>query len=269
MLSLFDVLIRSILTVWGYFFFVFGSILWGVLVIPITIVASRFCPRARDWFNEFTRATISVYVRLLPFLKLRVDRSENPHQGARILVANHQSWLDPIIMFALERRLSGPARGYLFRTPVLGSVLKFARFYLSDTGEPAPLGRMRQGVQEALENRGTLLFYPEGTRTRTGAIGDFHMGAFRMAVEYKLPIQPVVIDGLDRVFPSEGLLVKTRGRHLVQVRYLDPIEPPYGEGPQRRVVHELGRRVRLAMVDELDRLRRERKSTGRGQPEHV
>ena len=95
------------------------------------------------------------------------------------------------------------------------------------------------------------------------------MGAFRMAVEYKLPIQPVVIDGLDRVLPSKGLLVKTRSRYLVQVRYLDPIEPPYGEGPQRRVVRELGRRVRLAMVDELDRLRRERKSTGRGQPEHV
>ena len=104
-------------------------------------------------------------------------------------------------MLSLERRLSGPARGYLFRTPVIRSVLKLGRFYLSDGGEPAPLDRMRQGVEEALDHRGTLLFYPEGTRTKTGEIGDFHLGAFRMAVEYKLPIQPVVIDGLDQVFP--------------------------------------------------------------------
>jgi 1-acyl-sn-glycerol-3-phosphate acyltransferase len=268
MFSFFDLLLRSILTVWGYFFFVCGSILWGVLVIPVTIVISRFWPRARDWFNEFTRVTLTVYVRLLPFLKLSVDRNTTTGHGARVLVANHQSWLDPIVMFTLERRLSGPARGYLFRTPVLGSVLTFARFYVSDTGEPAPLNRMRQGVQEALDHCGTLLFYPEGTRTRTGEIGDFHMGAFRMAVEYKLPIQPVVIDGLDRTLPAGGLLVGTRGRYLVQVRYLDPIEPPYGEGPQRRVVRELGRRVRLAMIDELDRLRRERKTTGRERPEH-
>jgi 1-acyl-sn-glycerol-3-phosphate acyltransferase len=168
-------------------------------------------------------------------------------------------------MFTLERRLSGPARGYLFRTPIIRSVLKLGRFYLSDGGEPAPLDRMRQGAQEALDHRGTLLFYPEGTRTKTGEIGDFHLGAFRMAVEYKLPIQPVVIDGLDQVLPPGSVIVQTQGRYLVRVRYLDPIEPPYGEGPQRRVVRELARQVRSSMVEELARLRAERGSAGQKQ----
>ncbi len=257
---------RTLITTWCYFFFVLGSLVWGILVIPLTIALSRFSPRVRDLFGQCTQAALGIFIKLLPFLKLSVDRSRGLCDGSRVLVVNHQSWLDPIVMLSLERRLSGPARGYLFRTPVIRSVLKLGRFYLSDGGEPAPLDRMRQGVQEALDRRGTLLFYPEGTRTKTGEIGDFRLGAFRMAVEYKLPIQPVVIDGLDQVFPPGSVIVQTRGRYSVRVRYLDPIEPPYGEGPQRRVVRELAQQVRLSMVEELARLRKERGSAGQERP---
>ncbi len=262
MASFFDPLSRALVTIWCYFFFISGSILWGGLVIPLTLALSRFWPKVRDRFNDCTRAAISLFVKLLPFLKLSVERSRGLLDGPRVLVLNHQSWLDPIVMFSLERRLSGPAQGYLFRTPVMGSVLRLGRFYLSERAEPAPLNRMRQGVQEALDCRGTLLFFPEGTRTKTGEIGSFHLGAFRMAVEYGLPIQPVVIDGLHRVFPAGSLIVKTQGRYLVKLRYLDPVEPPYGEGLQRRVVRELAQQVRLSMVEELDRLRTERESAG-------
>ncbi len=232
-------------------------------MIPLTIALSRFWRRVRDWFTDCTQAAIGVFVKLLPFIKLSVDRSRRLSNGSSsVLVLNHQSWLDPIVMLSLERRLSGPARGYLFRTPVMGTVMKLGRFYLTEGGEPAPLERMRQGVHEATEHRGTLLFFPEGTRTRTGEIGSFHLGAFRMAVEFKLPIQPVVIEGLHRVFPSGSLIVKTRGRYLVKVRYLDPVHPPYEEGPPRRVVRGLAQRVRLSMVEELRRLETERELAG-------
>ena len=260
--SFLDALSRAAVTCWCYFFFISGSILWGGLVIPFTLAASGFWPRVREHFNDCTRGAICIFVKLLPFLKLSVDRSKGLREGPRVMVLNHQSWLDPIVMLSLERRLSGPARGYLFRTPVVRSVLKLARFYLSDSGEPALLDRMRLGVREALDRRGTLLFFPEGTRTRTGEIGNFHLGAFRMAVEYGLPIQPVVIDGLYRVLPPGSLIVKTQGRYLVKIRYLDAVEPPYGGASQRSVVRELGERVRLSMVEELKRLRAERESLG-------
>jgi 1-acyl-sn-glycerol-3-phosphate acyltransferase len=84
-----------------------------------------------------------------------------------------------------------------------------------------------------------------------------------MAVEYKLPIQPVLIDGLDRVFPPGSAIVQTQGRSLVRVRYLDPIAPPYAEGPQRRVVRGLAQQARLSMAEELERLRTERRSAER------
>ena len=84
-----------------------------------------------------------------------------------------------------------------------------------------------------------------------------------MAVEYQLPIQPVVADGLNLILPPGSLILQTLGRHPVRVRYLDPIEPPYGEGPQRRVVRDLSQQVRLSMLEELKGLRREREAADR------
>ena len=257
-------LIRILITVWGYFVFILGCIVWGGLGIPLTLVLSRFWPGVRDHFNDGTQLILGAYIKRLPFIELEVDRSRRiSSDGSIVLVMNHQSFLDPIVMLSLEPRLSGPARGYMFRVPIVRSVLKLGRFFLSDSGEPAPLDRMREGVQEALDRRGALLFYPEGSRTRTGEIGDFHHGAFRMAVEYQLPIQPVVTDGLNRILPPGSLILQTLGRQPVQVRYLDPIEPPYGEGPQRRVVRDLSERVRLSMLEELKGLRREREAADR------
>jgi 1-acyl-sn-glycerol-3-phosphate acyltransferase len=259
MSDLYGLLIRILITVWCYLIFILGSIVWGGLGIPVTIVLARFWPGARDRFNDGTQRVLSAYIKRLPFIKLEVDRSRRLSSAeSLVLVMNHQSFLDPIVMLSLEPRLSGPARGYMFRVPIVRSVLKLGRFFLSDSGEPAPLDRMREGVQEALDRRGALLFYPEGSRTRTGEIADFRHGAFRMAVEYQLPIQPVVTDGLNRVLPPGSLILQTLGRHPVQVRYLDPIEPPYEDGLQRRVVRELAQQVRLSMREELKALRSER-----------
>ena len=259
MSDLYGLLIRILITVWCYLIFILGCIVWGGLGIPLTIVLSRFWPGARDRFNDGTQRVLSAYIKRLPFIELEIDRSRRLSSAeSLVLVMNHQSFLDPIVMLSLEPRLSGPARGYMVRVPIVRSVLKLGRFFLSDSGEPAPLGRMREGVQEALDRRGTLLFYPEGSRTRTGEITDFRHGAFRMAVEYQLPIQPVVTDGLNRVLPPGSLILQTLGRHPVQVRYLDPIQPPYEDGLQRRVVRELAQQVRLSMCEELKVLRSER-----------
>ena len=48
------------------------------------------------------------------------------------------------------------------------------------------------------------------------------------------------------------------GRHLVRIRYLEPLHPPYGSGVRRDVVRSLAERVRETLVDELARMRAER-----------
>jgi 1-acyl-sn-glycerol-3-phosphate acyltransferase len=236
---------------------------WGALVIPATLLLSRFRPGAREVFNDLTRHVLGLYVRSLLFARFQVEGRERRLEGPRILVANHQSWLDPILMISLEPRLGGPIRRYMYRVPVLHSIVELAGFYPSDIGELPSLDELHRHAEVARDRRGALLFFPEGTRSKTGEIGPFHRGAFRVAVDHDLPIQPVVIEGLDRVLPAGHVVAQAPGRYTVRVRYLAPIEPPFGSGLRRDVVRSLTERVRGTLVDELARLRAERGATGR------
>jgi 1-acyl-sn-glycerol-3-phosphate acyltransferase len=246
---------------WGAF--AGGCLLWGLFVIPPTLLLARRWPSVRERFSDVTRVALRGYVRILPFLRLRVEGDEKRLSGSRILVANHQSWLDPLVLMSLEPRLAGPARSYNFRVPIMRTILRLAGFHRADAGEPPSLDRLSEAARRADHEAGGLLFFPEGTRSRTGAIGPFHRGAFRAAVDHGLPIQPVVIEGLDRVLPPGRLIVRLPGRPVVRVRYLAPLHPPYGEGLRRDVVRALASRVRELMVDELSRMRAEPAPPGR------
>jgi 1-acyl-sn-glycerol-3-phosphate acyltransferase len=257
---------RALGTGFGWVVFLLGCAVWGLLIIPFSLVMMRFQPAFRERFRAFTQRALRAYVQLLPFLRVEPSGRATREQEPCVFVVNHQSWLDPIVMIGLEPGLRGPARAYMFRVPVVRSFLKLAGFFEAEAGEPAPMNRMRQGVREATSLGGALLFFPEGTRSKSGEIGAFRLGAFRLAVDHALPIQPVVIDGLDRVLPPGALVARRGGRYPVRVRYLPVVHPPPA-GPQRRAaVRELGRSVRASMVAELERLRalpRTRSSAGR------
>ena len=255
-----DAIIRAFGTAVGWGAFGLGCLLFGFAVVPPWLLVSRFRPGARTRLADFLAAWLRLYVRLLPFMKVRVDGRERRCAGPCVLVANHQSFLDPIVVMGIEPRVSGPARPYLFQPPGLGAVLRAVRFHPAEVGSPASLERMREACREARERGGALLFFPEGTRSRDGRIGPFHRGAFRVALDEGMPIQPLVIDGLHHVLPPHTNV--SRGwRYPVHLRYLVPLEPPFAGGPRRQLVRDLAERAREAMVDELARMADERKSS--------
>jgi 1-acyl-sn-glycerol-3-phosphate acyltransferase len=247
---------------WGSFAAI--CIVWGVVIVPPTLLLHRR-PGVRERFGALTRSLLRLYLRSLLFVRFEVEGIEGRLRGPRIVVANHQSFLDPILMIGLEPGLGGPIRSYIYRVPVLGTIVRLAGFYPFDVGELPSLDQLRRSADEARERGRGLLFFPEGTRTRTGDVGPFHRGAFRAAVDHDLPLQPVVIEGFDRVLPPGKLLPQQPRRFPVRVRYLKPIEPPYGDGLRRDVVRALTERVRTLLVDELERMRSERREPPRSQ----
>jgi len=261
--QIYDVAVRSCKAAVGWGGFAGGCVVWGASVVPATVLLSYFAPSVRDSFNDLTHASLDFYIRTLPFMKVVVDRPAAPDRedGARILTANHQSLLDPIMLMSIERSLSGPAKAYLFRWPGLGAFLRLAGFYQSDANGRDLLESMRRGVEQAVARGSSVLFFPEGTRSRSGEMGRFHRGAFRMAIEYGLPIQPVVIDGIHDILPPGALLVKTAERPEVRVSYLEPIEVKAAPENARRAARELAEEVRDRMSAELVRLRAQRACT--------
>jgi 1-acyl-sn-glycerol-3-phosphate acyltransferase len=89
--------------------------------------------------------------------------------------------------------------------------------------------------------------FPEGTRSKDGAIGPFKPGAFRLAIETGRPIVPVVLSGIADVLPKGSMLFE--GSADVRIRVLEPI-PTAGLGPQQAA--SLAEDVRTRMARALD-----------------
>jgi 1-acyl-sn-glycerol-3-phosphate acyltransferase len=246
----------------GWLVFLALTLFWGVLVVPLTLLLSLVWPGVREPFAAATGLALRLYVRSMSIAKLRLEGEEKRLTGARILVANHTSRLDSPVLLAFEPRLAGPVRGYMLRVPIIGRIIRLLGFFDADAGERDAFDAMQRAAIHAIERGGGLLFYPEGTRSKTGEIGPFHGGAFRLAVDHGLPIQPVVIEGLDLAYPPGHVLPPHPRRVHARIRYLPPLHPPYGTGPRREVVRALAQRVRGLLVDELARMRAERRAGG-------
>ena len=245
----------------GWMVWVLLTLVWGILVVPLTLLLLPVWPGVQEHFASLTRLALRAYVSQMSFLRLCVEGAENRLDGPRILVANHQSRLDSPVLLALEPRLCGPVRGYMLRVPIVGTVIRLVGFFDADAGASAVLDAMNRAAERARSRAGGLLFYPEGTRSEMGEIGSFRRGAFRAAVDHDLPIQPVVIEGLDTVLPPGHVITPVPGRYPVRIRYLEPLHPPYGTGRRRDVVRGLAEQVRNTLVDELARMRAERRQS--------
>lgn len=233
------------------------TLVWGVLVVPLTLLLRPLWPGVIERHAALTRAALRAYVRHLPFARFQVEGGDKRLVGPRVLVANHQSRLDSPVLLSFEPRLFGPVRGYMLRVPIVGRAIRLLGFFDADA-DATTLREMQRAAERVRAVGGGLLFYPEGTRSATGAIGPFHRGAFRIAYDHDLPIQPVVIEGLDRALPRGRATPPLPGRQRVRIRYLPPLHPPYGAGPRRAVVRALAERVRVMLVEELARMRAER-----------
>lgn len=155
--------------------------------------------------SDFWRAVVIGLVRRVfgPALSLRVTGTENvPLEGPLIVVSNHLSNADPpILIVAFPRPLFFMGKAELFRNPVLAwLVRKFGGF-------PVERGTAdRAALRHALNvlNQGIALgIFPEGGRSRTGALRPGLPGVGLLALQSGAPILPVGLTGTE-VFPVNG-----------------------------------------------------------------
>lgn len=235
------------------------TVVWGIAVIPATLLLQPFWPAVRERYSTLTRRVLHWFATHLSFARFQIEGAERRLSGPRVLVVNHQSRLDSPVLLGLEPGSFGPVRGYMLRVPIVGTAVRLLGFFDADA-HFATFDAMNRAAARAGAEGGALLFYPEGTRSKTGEIGPFHRGAFRVAYDHGLPIQPVVIEGLDAVLPPGRAIPPVYGRYLVRIRYLEPLHPPYGRGRRRDVVRALAEQVRGRLVEELAQMRAERRS---------
>lgn len=156
--------------------------------------------------------------------RLRVHGLEHVRPGASyVVVANHESDWDPVVIFAALRMLSMRAviKEEMMRIPVLGRALALTgNVRVTRTHSAADVQRLRAVMQERPADV-SILFYAEGTRSRDGSLKPFKKGPFVAALASGLPVLPVGTAGTYRIWPPVTVQLR---RGPVTVEIGEPID---------------------------------------------
>jgi 1-acyl-sn-glycerol-3-phosphate acyltransferase len=221
---------------------------------PHRLMAQRSAAK-RLWY-DFLRIVCRVFG--VAVLRIRVfGREHVPAEGGVLVVSNHQSHLDPILVgLGFDRRLNYVARDTLFG---------FAPFrWLINSLDAIPIDREGiglGGLKESLrrlKDGEMLLIFPEGTRTRDGSVGQLKPGFLALARRAKVPLLPVAVDGAFDSYPRKNLLPRPA---LIHVRICQPLCPAQMSSmDDAALLAEVDQRIRWAH----EAVRNSRKMAGGG-----
>ncbi len=149
-------------------------------------------------------------------IQFEVQGREHIAKGeSYIVMSNHQSLYDiPVLFQALQIPLRMVAKKEIFRIPFMAGAMRAAGFIEVDRHKSRDAMDALINGRNGLTCSTSVWIAPEGTRSRTGRLGEFKRGGFLMAVQNHLRILPVTIDGTRRALPAGSLTVK-RGQTAV------------------------------------------------------
>lgn len=142
---------------------------------------------------------------LLGLYRIRWRGARNmPRTGPVLVVANHQSYLDPpIVGVSIPRRMMYVARMGLFNHPAFAATIRsFGAVPIKESGGDTAA---MKAVLGALKRGRPVLIFPEGARSLDGEIDEFKRGVAVIVKRAKCPILPVGIDGAHDAWPRRSL----------------------------------------------------------------
>ena len=217
-----DILVPLI--AWTYF-----TIGFVIFFASFQIVSALFHRDRKYTFQRLNHHFFRWFFRLLgvitPGLSYRIPEEVRAIRGS-VIVSNHLSYLDPILLISLYPLQKTIVKRTFFRVPILGWVLRRSGYLPSATEGKLDLLMIRQmeNLPEYLASGGNLFVFPEGTRSRNGRIGQFNKGAFKIARRCDAPIQVLRIRNTERLFPPGGFRFRTCVANTISVERVGNIE---------------------------------------------
>ncbi len=228
---------------------VFGLYAWVVFLVSslATIVLVAITP-----FKSLRRRVAKATSRLVFWLTgtpLAVTGIENIPGGASIIVANHSSYMDGLLLTAvLPASFSFVIKGEMTRVPLAHFLLRrIGAEFVSRAGTNKAATDARRLLQLARDGE-SLAFFPEGTFVAEPGLLRFHSGAFVAAIRGRLPVIPVVIRGTRQMLPADRWL-PVPGRLAIMVK--EPVHARALDDPAPKLM-QLSRQSILEDLDEPD-----------------
>lgn len=229
---------------WGFIF------VTSILLFPVALLLwALTVPFDRRLVaqHRFTCFWASLYTWANPYWRVDVAGREHIDPAKTyVMVANHQSFLDILVLFRLFRHFKWVSKAEMFRIPCIGWNMTLNRYVKLRRGSPESIAKMMTASERHLAEGSSVMIFPEGTRTLDGRLKAFKHGAFTLAQKARVPILPIVVENTFHVLPKSGFVL--RGNHAIRVRVLPAIPV---EQVVDRPLEELSADVRARFLREL------------------
>jgi 1-acyl-sn-glycerol-3-phosphate acyltransferase len=190
------------------------------------------------------------------WLEFRARGIENLPSGPALIIANHQSFLDPLLIgLPLQRPVCFLARDSLFKVPVIGWILR-STYVMPIRREAAGTESLRVSLKR-LEEGYLVGIFPEGTRSRNGRLGAMKPGFVALARRAQVPLIPVAVSGAFEAMPRGALFLRPRRVRVVfgTPISVDELAAFQGRGCEVGLVNLVTERL-THVLDEADEWRR-------------
>lgn len=193
----------------------------------------------------------SLYTWLNPFWSVRIiDKDKIDRKKVYVMISNHQSLVDILSIYRLFTHFKWVSKIENARAPFAGWNMRLNKHVLFDRRSKSGIVKMINDCISRIKEGSSIMIFPEGTRSKDGNIQRFKEGAFRVALETKSPILPIVLDGSADALPKDEYILRKKSKIVVKILN----EVPY-ESFQDLNEKELAARMHDLISSELDKLR--------------
>ena len=229
-------------------FLVSSSIALFPVAVSIWAVTVLF-DRRLVLLHRFTCFWASLYTWVNPQWPMTIHGREKIRGDATyVMVANHLSLLDILVLFRIFKHFKWVSKIENFRVPCVGWNMTLNRYIKLRRGDRESIKQMMAACERTLRAGSSIMMFPEGTRSKTGALQPFKTGAFELAIRTQVPLLPIVLSGTSDILPKRGFVL--RGRHPISITILDPIPPDQFQDLDAKALTELTRQLFVAHQDE-------------------
>lgn len=192
-----------------------------IIVAILTIILSPIMPNSdvayfpARWWGRIVCYLLLIRVNVVGLDKINLQQSY-------VIVANHQSIFDIFAIYGwLPTIFKWIMKTELRRIPLVGRACESVGHIFIDRSNPVASRKSIERAEKQLINGVSVVIFPEGTRTKTGAMSKFKKGAFRIATDLSLPILPVTIRGAFERLPRNTFNVYPG---TIEMIFHDPID---------------------------------------------
>lgn len=224
---------------------IINTLFFGALAV---VIAPLIGPRlggliCGSWWSKLNTVLTPMFVKVS-------GRSNIKKYTSYIVVANHQSLYDIFLIYGwIGMDIRWVMKKELAKVPGVGFGSKSVGHIFIDRSNQRAALKSLEEAEKKLVNGTSVVIFPEGTRSRTGQLTKFKRGAFKMAMDLKLPLLPVTINGTREVMPHPSAINILPGKVKMTIH-----APIMVEGLTEKDIPELMAKVKETIESGLEKV---------------